>query len=231
MSKVKWLTILFLTLTACISPPLYNTAVTHEGMSVGVGIAYQTASRGGKWVDEDSDDQRSVYGEFTGFRPDFLISYGISPTFGVEGRFGMLISGDVMWDGADDDAEFDDSLRFPLPMVGVGLKLSTPGGKIVNFGLRMDIDFPNIAVFTPMMGFSTRRGHEFATLGFETSLLVIPQTAFINLHPFKGMHIYGAMDFLDFNNNIRNVYTEGDLRFKSFSAGIAYSYNFGKQQE
>lgn len=228
MKNMKWVALFLLISTACISPPLYNTAVTYEGMSIGAGVAYQTASRGGKWVDDDSEDQRSAYGEFTGVRPEFLISYGISPTFGVEGRFGMLISSAVRWDGADTGSVCDDSLRLPLPMAGIGLKLSTPGNKIVNFGLRMDLDFPNIVVFAPMMGISTRKGYEFATLGFETSLLVLPQALFINFHPVKGMHIYGALDFLDFNQNIRNVYTEGDLRFRSFSVGIAYNHNFGK---
>ena len=229
MKYVKWMIAsLAVSTLACISSPMMTSAVTPQGLSVGGSVVYQTASRGVRWQDDDGN-----YGAFEadlkGVRPDFLISYGISPTFGVEGHFGVLVSGVARWDGGDEDDAYDDSLVIPIPMAGLGFKLSTPGTKMFNAALRMDVDLPNIACFTPMMGLSTKSGHEFITAGVQTSLLLLPQTAFINIHPFKGAHIYGGVDFLKFTQEVYGYELLGNLAFQSFSVGIAYSYNFGKK--
>jgi len=218
--------------TACISPPIYNTATASEGLSVGAGVAYVSAERGFEWSDVSvagDSTQGRVECYLDGVRPDVTISYGVSPTFSVEGRFGALITTRTLWDGEDEDADYNDSLRIPLPLVGVGFKFSTPGEKMVNFALRMDVDIPNIGVLTPMMGLSTKTGHEYLTFGVQTSMLLLPQTAFINIHPFKGAHIYGGIDFMGFNTEIQNYRLDGDPFFKSFTAGIGYAYNFGKK--
>ncbi|MBN2379912.1 hypothetical protein JXM67_08950 [candidate division WOR-3 bacterium] len=233
MRFIRCLTLtIILATTACISPPMYNTATAPQGLSVGAGIAYQSAERGFEWenveVAGDTTHGR-VESYLNGVRPDIIISYGVSPTFSVEGRFGVLFSSFTRWEGEDEDSDYDDSLRIPVPIVGVGFKFSTPGDKMVNFALRMDVDVPNIGILTPMMGLSTKTGHEYLTFGVQTTMLLLPQTVFLNIHPFKGAYIYGGIDFLGFNAEIQNYRLDGSPTFKSFVAGIGYAYNFGEK--
>ncbi|MBD3285973.1 hypothetical protein GF359_05730 [candidate division WOR-3 bacterium] len=233
MKRLGWFAlVILLAITACISPPVYNTATSPQGLSVGAGVAYMSAERGFEWSDVEAAGDTThgrVESYLTGVRPDVIISYGVTPTFSVEGRFGALFTSRTLWDGEDEDSDYNDSLRMPVPLVGVGFKFSTPGEKMVNFALRMDVDIPNVGALTPMMGLSTKSGHEYLTLGVQTSMVLLPQTAFINIHPFKGAHIYGAIDFIGFNAEIQNYRLDGSPMFKSFTAGIGYAYNFGKE--
>jgi hypothetical protein len=95
----------------------------------------------------------------------------------------------------------------------------------------MDLDFPNIAVLSPMVGVSTQTGHEFLTVGVQTAYLLLPRTLFVNVHPFQGAHIYGGMDFLPLRLESGDLTLDGDSYFESFCIGIAYTHHFGKEEE
>ena len=225
MKILKLLVPLALIATACVSPPLYDSAIAHEGLSVGAGFAYQSAYRSGTEV-----NQGTAEGTFNGARPDFLIAYGVSNTFSIQGRFGMFVSPDLYWRGDDPDDE-SGAYHLPVPMSCVGLKLSTPAEKRFNTALRMDLDFPNIVSLTPMMGLSDERGHEFITMGLQTTYLFLPQTAFINVHPVKGLHVYAAADVLPCKLEVADLRFDGDDFFQSFCLGLAYTHHFGKREQ
>lgn len=210
-------------LIGCISPPLYNTVTSPEGLTFGAGVAYQSAYRSGYW-----EDGWAGRGTFDGARPDIVIGYGVSETFSVEGRFGGIISPHLYWE--DYDREDSGHVHVPIPMIGVGLKVSSPAENLVNTAIRMDLDFPNIAVLSPMVGVSTQTGHEFLTIGVQTAYLLLPRTLFVNIHPFKGAHIYGGMDFLPLRFESGDINLEGDSYFESFCVGIAYIHHFGKKE-
>lgn len=225
MKKAKWLIGLTLvSFIACVSPPLYNTVSTHEGLTFGAGMAYQSAYRSGSW-----EDGWSGRGTFDGVRPDIVIGYGVSETFSIEGRFGTIISPRLYWE--DYHGGDTGEVRFPLPMVGVGIKVSSPPEDKINTAIQMDLDFPNIATLTPMIGISTETGFEFLTVGVQTAYLFLPRTLFVNLHPFKGAHIYAGMDFLPLQFEIGDLTLDGDSYFESFCIGIAYTHHFVKKEE
>lgn len=215
----------FLAFTACVSPPMYNNVSTPEGLNLGVGVAYQSAYRSGSW-----EGAWAASGSFDGVRPDLIISYGVSETFSFEGRFGTVFSSDLHWEELDDTSNTGD-MRVPVPMVGLGLKVSSPPDHTVNTALRIDLDFPNIATFTPMLGFSTKNGHEYLTVGVQTAYLLLPRTFFVNIHPYTGFHVYGGIDFLPLQYDFGDLTIDGDSYFESFCVGIAYIYNFRKKEE
>jgi len=220
MKMVRYLCLVLLVAAACISPPVYDTAIAHAGLSIGAGVGYQSASRAATWVGEGAADW-----SFVGVRPDFLMDYGVSKTFSMHARFGAFITPDIHWEGDEPDDDRGD-ISIPLPMIGVGFKFSSPPtDKVFNAAMGLDIDFPNIASLTPMIGFSTKTRHEFLTLGFQTTNLLLPQTVFMTIHPFKGAHIYGSADFFPFQQQIQDLIFDGDPVFGSFSVGLAYTHN------
>jgi hypothetical protein len=224
VKKARWfLVVAWVGLTACVSPPLYNTVATYEGLTFGAGVAYQSAYRSGYW-----EDGWSARGTFDGPRPDIIVGYGVSEAFSIEGRFGGIISSRLNWE--DYDREDSGEVHVPIPMVGVGLKISSPAENVVNTAIRMDLDFPNIAVLSPMVGVSTKTGYEFLTVGVQTAYLLLPRTLFVNIHPFKGVHIYGGADFLPLRIESGDLTLDGDSYFESFCIGIAYTHHFGKKE-
>jgi len=224
---VKYLLLLGLPLTiGCISAPIYNTVNTPRGLSIGAGIAYQTGERSGEWV-----NAWKAQGSFNGFRPEFIISNGVSETFSFEGRFGGIVSPTISWQETDDNDNDSARINFPIPMVGIGFKFATLEKRTVNSAIRIDLDFPNIASVTPMIGICTKTGYEVVTFGIQTTYLVIPRTLFVNLHPFAGAHIYAGVDFLPMEFEAGDLRFNGSPAFKGFCFGIAYAYNSGTKEE
>lgn len=203
MKRIKWLALLLVAgSTACFSP-IYDTAMTQEGFTVGGGIAYQKVI-GIQWA-EDTTGVAFI-------RPDINVNYGFTNWFGVVGRAGCLIP--------------IDTVGYLIPCAGLGIKLSTPGPRILNLALRAEADFPIIYALTPMIGIATNKGHEFLTAGVQvnSSIKVGTLGFFVNMHPFKDAHILVGSDFSPFYL--------GDLGLTpGFFAGIGYTYNFGKKKE
>lgn len=193
MKCFKWLALLLVAgSTACFSP-IYDTAMTQEGVTVGGGIAYQ---------------------EVTGIafiRPDINVNYGFTNWFSVVGRAGCFMP--------------IETVGYVFPCAGLGIKLSTPGPRILNLALRVEADFPNIFALTSMMGIATNKGHEFLTAGIQVNPLIESGTLgfFINMHPFKGTHILVGSDF--------NPYYLSEPYYSTgFYAGIGCTYNLGKKR-
>lgn len=170
--------------------PIYDTAITHKGFSVGGGIGYH------QYEVEGSQGIFHVHDGMEGIRPDIALSYAFSDWFSVVSRAGVIIGTDIPQGNPAQEPSF-----------GLGLKFSTPW-QIFNLGLRAEADWPRLASLTPMMGFSTRKGHEIITLGIQTAFGIAPTGAFINLHPLRGSHLFAA-----FGDN-------------EICLGIGYTYNF-----
>lgn len=203
MKCFKWLALLLVAgSTACFSP-IYDTAMTHEGFTVGGGVAYQKVIEIQWW---GGSTTRIAF-----IRPEINVNYGFTNWFSVVGRAGCLI--------------LIDTVGYLIPCAGLGIKLSTPGTHVFNLALRAEADYPNTFALTPMMGIATNKGHEFLTAGVQVTGCIALGTLgfFINMHPFKGAHILVGSDFSPFYL--------GDLGLApGFYAGIGYTYNFGKKR-
>jgi len=169
---------------------IYDTAITHKGLTVGGGIGYH------QYEVESSSRFIHIHDGMQGIRPDIALSYGLTNWFSVVGRAGVIIGTDIPQGNPAQEPSFD-----------LGVKFSTPW-KIINLALRAEADWPRLASLTPMMGFSTRKGHEIITLGIQTAFGIAPTGAFINLHPLRGSHLFAA-----FGEN-------------EICLGIGYTYNF-----
>lgn len=195
MKVVNWITLLALGVNvSCMGlAPIYDTAITHKGFSVGGGIGYH------QYEVENSSRFIHIHDGMAGIRPDVAVSYAFSNWFSLVGRAGVIIGTDIPQGNPAQEPSF-----------GLGLKFSTPW-QIFNLGLRAEADYPRLASLTPMMGFSTRKGHEIITLGIQTAFGIAPTGAFINLHPLRGSHLFAA-----FGEN-------------EICLGIGYTYNFSKK--
>lgn len=176
-------------LTGCFSP-VYDTARTYTGLTVGGWVAYHDMN------------YTSGTPDFTakGVRPDFCVGFAPVNWFSVVGHAGFLISADT----SDGQA---------YPFAGAGVKFSTPWD-VFNMGIRIEAEFPRIGSITPMIGFSIPKRWEIVTLGISTSYLIIPASAFINIHPFKGAHLFAGVSLPD-NDDAPEV-----------CLGIGYTYTF-----
>ncbi|MBA7598220.1 hypothetical protein ES703_05231 [subsurface metagenome] len=192
MKVVKWITLLALGVNvSCMGlAPIYDTAITHKGLTVGGGIGYH------QYEVESSSRFIHIHDGLKGIRPDLAIGYGFTNWFSVVGRAGVIIGTDIPQGNPAQEPSF-----------GLGLKFSTPW-QIFNLGLRAEADYPRLASLTPMMGFSTRKGHEIITLGIQTAFGIAPTGAFINLHPLRGSYLFVA-----FGEN-------------EICLGLGYTYNF-----
>lgn len=228
MKRFKWLALLIVAgSTACFSP-IYDTAMTQEGFTVGGGVAYQSGievSKNESW--DDSTTARFAY-----IRPDINVNYGFNNWFSVVGRAGYLILIGTGWVV---------TVAPHRPCAGLGIKLSTPGPRILNLALRAEADYPYTFALTPMMGIATNKGHEFLTAGVQVTPSIMAGTLgfFINIHPFKDAHILVGSAF---NPDPEYLYDLYHLIFIPwgypylrggpwFNVGIGYTYNFGKKNE
>ncbi len=165
----------------CVSP-IYDTARTYPGFTLGGGLAFQNAqyhSGGSGIISFDYD--------VVGIRPDVALAYSPSNWFSVVGRAGMLI--DLDRDSTSTDV-------FSLPFAGLGVKFSTPFERF-NVGLRTELVLPQMLLhpllglsLVPMAGLSTKSGFEYLTLGIQTMIGIAPASVFLNVHPFRGAHIF-----------------------------------------
>ncbi|MEA3310743.1 MAG: hypothetical protein U9Q76_00820 [candidate division WOR-3 bacterium] len=174
MRFVRWIKIIMCVtgvvcvtgVTGCVSP-MYDTARTYPGLTVGGGLAYQIVDHEGGDIDV----------KLSGIRPDISLTYAPTNWFSFVGRAGVLIQ--------------PDQLDEPFPFAGLGFKVSTPWERF-NLGIRAEVDLPRYASFAPMAGFSNSKGHEYLTLGFQTVLGYMPATFFVNMHPLPGTHIFAG---------------------------------------
>jgi hypothetical protein len=198
MKSVR-LTIGFLLAAALVSctglATIYDTAITHKGLTVGGGIGYH------QYEVESSSGFIHVHDGMEGIRPDVAVSYAFSNWFSLVGRAGVIIGTDIPQGEPAQE-----------PSLGLGVKFSTPW-KIFNLALRAEADYPRLFSLTPMMGFSTRKGHEIVTLGIQTAFGIAPTGGFINLHPLRGSHLFAA-----FGEN-------------EICIGLGYTYNFSKKNK
>ena len=153
--------------TGCFSP-VYDTARTTPGLTVGGGLAYHN-------INYTSGDIDWVV---SGIRPDVCLSFAPVNWFSVVGHAGLLIGRDSL-----------ESKTYPF--AGAGVKFSTPW-EVVNLALRAELEFPSIGALTPMIGFSIPKRWEILTFGIKTSYCLIPSTIFINIHPLKGTHLFAG---------------------------------------
>ena len=173
---------------------IYDTAITHKGLTVGGGIGYH------QYEVESSSRFIHIHDGMQGIRPDVAVSYALSNWFSVVGRAGVIIGTDIPQGEPAQEPSF-----------GVGLKFSTPW-KIFNLALRAEADYPRLVSLTPMMGFSTRKGHEIVTIGVQTAFGIAPTGAFVSLHPLRGSHLFAA-------------FGDGE-----FCLGLGYTYNFTRKE-
>jgi len=190
-------------------PPLYTTALTNTGFTVGAGIAYQTI--GHSTLQLEIGENETIDSYWGGYwyhriRPGVNLTYGFTQWLAAVSRGGMLIdptSGDTR------------------PAGGIGMKFSTPWHKYFSASVSAEADYPNWFVATVMMGGVTAKGHELITLGYQFGLsdyyndsFASPGYFFLNLHPVKGMHIVAALAPDPFWSDLGGVYTS-----------IGYTYN------
>lgn len=175
--------------------PVYDTAITHKGFTAGGGIGYH------QYEVESSSGIIHIHDGLKGIRPDIALSYNLTNWFSLVGRAGMIIGTDIPQGEPAQEPSF-----------GLGLKFSTPW-KIFNLALRAEADYPRLASLTPMMGFSTRKGHEIVTVGIQTAFGIAPTGAFVSLHPLRGSHLFAA-------------FGDGEFCF-----GLGYTYNFSKKNK
>ncbi|MBN2379005.1 hypothetical protein JXM67_04300 [candidate division WOR-3 bacterium] len=174
--------------------PIYDTAITHEGLTVGGGVGYH------RYEVESSSGAIHIHDGMEGVRPDLAASYAFTNWFSMTGRVGVIIGKDI-----------PQGEPVQEPSFGLGVKFSTPW-KIFNISMRVEPDYPRLVSLTPMIGFSTRKGHEIVTLGLQTAFGIAPTGAFINLHPLSGTHLFAAVG-------------DGEVCF-----GLGYAYNFGRKE-
>lgn len=188
--------------TGCVSP-IYDTARTQKGLTIGGGLAYHDAYH----------DEGNYAVEFSGIRPDISVGYGFTNWFSVVGRGGLLF-------------DFEDPNQ-SLPFLGAGLKFSTPWDRL-NLSSRVEFDLPKGLLnpllglsFTPMAGLSNKNGHEYLTFGLQTIFGIVPVTAFVNLHPFQGTHVFlGAAGP-----------SEGTIPEVCLGLGYTHTFDFKKSEE
>lgn len=166
----------------CVSP-IYDTARIYPGFTLGGGVAFQNAR-----YHTGSSGLINFDYDIVGIRPDVELAWAPTNWFSVVGRAGMLI--DL------DDSDTTSSAITSLPFAGLGVKFSTPFERF-NLGLRTELAFPQTLLsplvglsLVPMAGLSTRKGFEYLTFGFQTIFLLVPTSVFLNVHPFRGAHIF-----------------------------------------
>lgn len=182
MKLTKWIkTILVIvcvtgvTGSGCVGlVPVYDTAITHEGFTIGGGIGVHQYER------ESSTGLFHIHDGMRGVRPDLVASWNMNNWFAVTGRAGVIIGEDIP---QGEPAQ--------QPFFGTGLKFSTPW-RIFNLALRAEADYPRLFSLTPMMGISTSKGHEIVTVGIQTMFAIAPTGAFVNIHPLRGLHMFAA---------------------------------------
>lgn len=195
----------------CVSP-IYDTARTYPGFTLGGGLAFQNAryhTGGSGLINFDYD--------IVGIRPDVALAWAPTNWFGVIGRAGMLI--DLDRDSTSSDVS-------SLPFAGIGVKFSTPFERF-NLGLRTELTFPQTLLtplvglsLVPMAGLSTRKGFEYLTFGFQTMFLLAPASVFLNVHPFRGAHIFLGLGLpWDSDDSTQAAST-------SVCIGAGYTYTF-----
>jgi len=173
--------------------PIYDTAITHEGFRIGTGVGYH------RYEVESSSATIHIHDGLEGVRPDIELSWNMSNWFAMTGRAGVILGSDIP---SGDPAQ--------EPSFGAGLKFSTPW-KIFNLAMRAEADYPRLFSLTPMIGLSTRKGHEIVTIGMQTAFGIAPAGVFVNLHPLRGSHLFAA-------------FGKGEVCF-----GLGYTYHFGKR--
>lgn len=155
--------------------PIYDTAITHEGLIVGGGVGYH------RYEVQSSSGIVHIHDGLEGVRPDLAVSYAFTNWFALTGRAGVILGKDIPQGEPAQEPSF-----------GLGVKFSTPW-KIFNIALRAEADYPRLGSLTPMIGLATRKGHEIVTLGIQTAFGVAPTGGFVNLHPLRGMHMFAAL--------------------------------------
>lgn len=200
MTFTRWIALVFImlcvTITGCIGlAPVYDTAITHPGFTVGAGIGVQ------EYEQESSSGVIHIHDGLRGIRPDLVASWNLSNWLAMTGRAGVIIGEDIPQGEPAQEPSF-----------GLGLKFSTPW-KIFNLALRAEADYPRLFSLTPMMGFSTRKGHEIVTVGIQTAFGIAPTGGFISLHPLRGSHLFAAFGP------------------DEFCFGLGYTYNFTRKED
>jgi hypothetical protein len=195
MKLIKWVTLCAAVMSmSCVGlAPVYDTAITHPGFTVGAGIGIQ------EYEQESSSGVIHIHDGLRGVRPDVVASWNLNNWFAMTGRAGVIIGKDIPQGEPAQEPSF-----------GLGLKFSTPW-KIFNLALRAEADYPRLFSLTPMMGFSTRKGHEIVTVGIQTAFGIAPTGGFISLHPLRGSHLFAAFGP------------------DEFCFGLGYTYTFGKK--
>jgi hypothetical protein len=201
MKIIKWVALILVVVCVtgvtggCIGlAPVYDTAITHPGFTVGGGVGYQ------RYEVESSSGIVYIHDGMEGVRPDLALGYAFTNWFALTGRAGVIIGKDIPQGEPAQE-----------PLLGLGVKFSTPW-KIFNLALRAEADYPRLFSLTPMIGFSTRKGHEIVTVGIQTAFGVAPTGGFVSLHPLRGSHLFAA-------------FGDGEVCF-----GLGYTYTFTRKE-
>jgi hypothetical protein len=195
-------------ITGCMSP-IYDTARTYPGWTVGGGAAFQQVQ-----VESNVAGITEFNYNVTGIRPDISVAYSPTNTFSIVGRAGMLLN-----------LASRDSLLLGMRFGGLGFKFSTPFERF-NLGLRAEFPFPQFTVdsiigvsFIPMAGLSDKTGFEYLTAGIQ-AIWLMPMSVFLNVHPFRGAHVFVGMGLPWFSH----WYTSPGI--PDFCLGIGYTHTF-----
>lgn len=150
--------------------PIYDTARTTPGLTIGGGVAYQ------HYPEVSARDVP----RFNGARGSLSLNYASTNWFSLLARTSLLLNLD----------RARDELIYPFGALGV--KFSTVNEKF-NMALRIEAEYPRLITLTPMFGFGSRN-QEYLTIGFQTTSY-LPWSAHTIIHPFPNWHLFVGVGF------------------------------------